>query len=116
MTIIGITGPRISVSGWSAVALLLQAGRADGQAEAEPPMVGAFAGEQAVERGHEHPRDQLPYDQTSVASCRPGNVLVRGGSARVAVASVAERLQSSRATPRSGALMSPVAGVPSASP
>src|SRR6266567_8582928 len=48
--------------------LLLLVLRVDGQAEAELPVLGALVGEKAVERVHEHPRNQLPHDQNSMVS------------------------------------------------
>jgi hypothetical protein len=57
---------------------LLQVCRVDGQAEAELSVLGALVGEKAVERVHEHPRNQLPHDQNSMVSGRLATVLAAG--------------------------------------
>jgi hypothetical protein len=50
--------------------LLLQVRGVDGQAETELPVLGALVGEKAVQRVHEHPRNQLAHDQNSSVSIR----------------------------------------------
>src|SRR5207248_9968360 len=87
--LVGGAAHDVRVRALEEVDMLLLLGRVLGQAEAELPVLGALVGEQAVERVHEHPRNQLPHDQTSMVSGRQATVLARGTCRSRAAASVA---------------------------